>query len=78
MSVSRKLLTEGEHEVLSVRTHVKALFLPALVLLLTCLVAGFAWGYAPDGDSGRYLGYAALVVAALVILVWAVAPFVTV
>ena len=76
MAVSRKLLTEGEHEVFSVRTHVKALFLPALVLLLTCLVAGFAWGYAPGGDSGRYLGYAALVIAGLVILVWAVAPFV--
>lgn len=76
MAVSRKLLTEGEHEVFSVRTHVKALFLPALVLLLTCLAAGFAWGYKPDGDAGRYLGYAALVVALIVILVWSVAPFV--
>jgi uncharacterized membrane protein YdbT with pleckstrin-like domain len=76
MAVSRKLLTEGEHEVFSVRTHVKALFVPALVLLLACLAAGFAWGYKPDGDTGRYLGYAALVVALLVICVWSVAPFV--
>lgn len=75
MAVSRKLLTEGEHEVFSVRTHVKALLLPALVLLLTCLAAGFAWGLKPDGDAGRYLGYAALVVALLVIAIWSVAPF---
>ena len=76
MAVSRQLLTEGEREVFSVRTHVKALFLPALILVLTCLAAGFAWGYAPDGDAGRYLGYAALVIALLVILIWSVAPFV--
>ena len=33
-SISRKLLNEGEHVVLSTRTHVKALFLPAVVLIL--------------------------------------------
>jgi hypothetical protein len=47
MAVSRKLLTEGEHEIFSVRTHVKALLLPALVLLVTCLAA------ASHGASSR-------------------------
>ena len=36
--VSRKLLNEGEHVMLSTRTHVKALLLPAVVLIL---VAGW-------------------------------------
>jgi uncharacterized membrane protein YdbT with pleckstrin-like domain len=76
MAVSRKLLTEGEEVVLSVRTHVKALFLPILVLVLTCAAAGFLIAVAPDGDSGRYLTYVILAVAALVILVWVLAPFV--
>lgn len=75
MAVSRKLLTSGEHEVFSVRTHVKALLVPALVLLLTSLVGGFAWGLKPAGDSGRYLGYAVVVVALVVVLTWSVAPF---
>lgn len=76
MSVSRKLLTEGEHVILSVRTHVKALFLPAVVLLVTCLAAGFLWAVTPEGDTGRYLGWAVLGIAVLVVLIWVVTPFV--
>ncbi len=76
MAVSRRLLTSGEHEVFSVRTHVKALVLPALILLLTCLVATFAWfSLSPDG-AGRTLRYTVAVLALLVVLVWSVAPFV--
>jgi len=76
MAVSRKLLTEGEHEIFSVRTHVKALLLPAVILLVTCLAAGFLWAVKPDDDTGRYLGWAILAVALLVVLIWVVAPFV--
>lgn len=76
MAVSRKLLTEGEHEIFSVRTHIKTLFLPAVILLVTCLAAGFLWGIRPDGDTGRYLGWAILGVALLIVLIWVVAPFV--
>ena len=32
--ISQKLLNEGEHVVLSTRTHAKALFLPAVVLIV--------------------------------------------
>ena len=76
MAASRKLMTEGERVVLSVRTHVKALLLPAVVLVLTCAVAGFLYAVAPQGDSGSYLRIAVLVAAALVILLWTVVPFV--
>jgi len=76
MAVSRKLMTEGEQVVLSVRTHGKALTLPAGVLILTCAAAGFLYAVAPSGDAGRYLRIAVLVVAALVILLWAMLPFI--
>jgi uncharacterized membrane protein YdbT with pleckstrin-like domain len=76
MAVSRKLLTEGEEVVLSVRTHVKALFLPILILVLTCAAAGFLIAVAPEGDSGKYLTWVILAVAALVIIVWVLAPFI--
>jgi len=76
MAVSRKLMTEGEQVVLSVRTHGKALTLPAGVLILTSAAAGFLYAVAPRGDAGRYLRIAVLVVAALVILLWAMLPFI--
>jgi uncharacterized membrane protein YdbT with pleckstrin-like domain len=76
MAVSRKLLTEGEEVVLSVRTHVKALFFPILVLVVTCAAAGFLIAVAPDGDAGRYLTYVILAAAALVFIVWVLAPFI--
>lgn len=73
MAVSRKLLTSGEHEVFSVHTHVKALFVPALVLLLTSLAGGYAWGAKPPGE--RVLGYVIAGLALVVVLTWCVAPF---
>lgn len=76
MAVPRKLLTEGEEVVISVRTHVKALFFPILVLLITCAAAGFLIAVAPDGDSGRYLTYVILAATALVFIVWVLSPFV--
>ena len=76
MAVSRKLLTEGEEVVLSVRTHVKALFWPVLVLILACAAAGFLVAMSPDNEAGKWLKLVILVAAALVIIVWSLAPFV--
>lgn len=76
MALSRRQMTDGEQVVLSVRTHVKALLVPALVLVLTSAAGGFLSAIAPDGDSGRYLRIAVIVAAALVILRWTVLPFI--
>ena len=73
MTVSGKLLTSGEHEVFSVHTHVKALFAPVLVLLLTSLAGGYGWGAVQLGE--RVLGSAIVGIALLVVLTWSVAPF---
>ena len=74
--VSRKLMTEGEQVVLSLRTHVKSLLVPAVVLVATCAVAGFLYAVAPPGDSGTPLRLAVLAAAALVILLWTLLPFI--
>ena len=41
VAISRKLLNQGEHVVVSTRTHVKALLLPAMWLILLAAVAGY-------------------------------------
>ena len=74
MANSGKLLNEGEHVVLSTRTHVKALALPALVLLV---VLGAA-GYLSTLPGGAHAGTWRLVIwafAVALLLAFAVWPF---
>ena len=52
MAISRRLLSDDEHVVVSTRTHVKALLLPAVWLILLAAVAGFVASYA-GGQAGR-------------------------
>jgi uncharacterized membrane protein YdbT with pleckstrin-like domain len=71
---SGKLLNEGEHVVLSTRTHVKALALPALVLVV---VLGAA-GYLSSLPGGAHAGTWRLVIwafAVALLLAFAVWPF---
>jgi uncharacterized membrane protein YdbT with pleckstrin-like domain len=71
-----KLLNEGEHVVVSTRTHPKALLLPVLILVLTLGVAA----YAQRTGGGTVAGVthvAVWVVAAVVIVLWVVRPVVT-
>ena len=49
MVIPQRLLNEGEHVVLSTRTHVKALILPAVVLILLAALGGYLTSL-PDGD----------------------------
>lgn len=75
MAISARLLGEGESVVVSTRTHVKALLLPALTLVV---VAGLA-GYAATLPSGEQAGLlrAVIGVVALVLVLWrCVWPFV--
>jgi uncharacterized membrane protein YdbT with pleckstrin-like domain len=74
VAISRKLLNDGEVVVVSTRTHVKALLLPALWLILVAAVGGFASSF-PSGDSAP-LVIAVIWGVALVVLLWLVAaPF---
>lgn len=75
MALSRKLMTEGERIVLETRTHLKALVLPALVLVLSCGVAGFLLAVAPSSGDGGLIRVLVIVAALLVVLWWSVIPF---
>ena len=68
MSFSDKLLNEGEHVVVSTRTHPKVLLLPLLILVLTLAVAAFVQQAGSGGVAGatRIVAWA----AAAVVLVW--------
>lgn len=72
MAISRKLLNPGEDVVFSTRTHVKALLVPAIVLLL---VAGLG-GYLSSLANGAKPWLIAIwVVAGLLLLTLTVWPF---
>ncbi len=72
MAISKKLLSEGEHVVLSVRTHGKALIWPTVVLIL--VVAGVVTAATLQSDSTVAVIVAA-VVAVPVLILWSLIPF---
>jgi uncharacterized membrane protein YdbT with pleckstrin-like domain len=65
VAISQKLLGPDEHIVISTRTHLKALLVPALILILTAGLAGFliAW---IDAKAVDWI----VVVVAVVIFGW--------
>ncbi len=71
MAYPTKLLSEGETVVLDLHQHWKMLVLPVLELLAVCGLAGFLLAVVND-DVGRYL---ILGVAALLVLVFVLVPF---
>jgi uncharacterized membrane protein YdbT with pleckstrin-like domain len=72
--ISHKLLNEGEHVVLSTRTHVKALLLPAVVLILVAGIAGYLSSL-PSGDNSAIWRWVIWVLAGALIVAFCVAPF---
>ncbi|MDQ3485014.1 MAG: PH domain-containing protein [Actinomycetota bacterium] len=75
MGISQKLLGEGEHVIVSTRTHWKALVFPALILIITCGIAGFLLAILPSGDSHDILMWVVIGLAAAVIVWFSVRPF---
>ncbi len=74
-----RLLNEGEHVVVSTRTHVKALFWPAVVLVAVAFGSAYLAAKADDwvGDEAGGVLRIVLAVLAVVVLVWyVVRPFV--
>jgi uncharacterized membrane protein YdbT with pleckstrin-like domain len=74
VAISPKLLNEGEHVVLSTRTHVKVLILPAVVLILVAAFAGYLSSL-PSGDHAGTWRWVIWVITALVFLWFCVKPF---
>lgn len=75
MGISPKLLGEGEHVIVSTRTHWKALVVPILILLLTCGVAGFVVAILPSGSAHDVLLWIVIAVAAVIVIWFSLRPF---
>lgn len=71
MAISQKLLGPDEHIVVATRTHVKALLLPALILIVTAGLAGFLVAIV-DVEAADW---AIVALSILVVLIWVCLPF---
>lgn len=72
MAYPTKLLNDGEHVVISTRTHPKALIGPALILLVAVAVVLFASTLTDSTVVGAIAG----AIAAGVVVWWVVRPFI--
>jgi len=72
--VSRRLLNDGEHIIVSTRTHVKVLLLPAVVLIIVAGLAGYLSSL-PNGDQAAVWRWVIWGMAAVLIVWFTVAPF---
>jgi len=74
VAISSKLLNDGEHIVVSTRTHAKALIVPLLVLVLSLAVGVFLSSLI--GDAGGGIPRLVIWVLLAVVVVWyVVRPF---
>jgi len=72
MAISQKLLSDGEHVVLSVKTHGKALIGPVVLFIL--VVASVLTVALRQSDNSRW-GLVAAAVAVPVLILWSLIPF---
>ncbi len=73
MGLPPELLGAGEVEVLSLRTHVKALFGPAVVLVLVAVVVGVS--FALPANVQPWASWAIVIVGVLAFILWVLVPF---
>jgi uncharacterized membrane protein YdbT with pleckstrin-like domain len=74
MGIDPQLLGSGEVEVLHLRTHAKALIVPAIVLVLVAVVTGLAIGLLPLTWQ-PVANWVVIALALLVVFSWVVLPF---
>ena len=74
MGLPPEQLGRDEIEILHLRTHVKALVVPALLLLLVAVVSGFAFALLPPGwqPAGSWV---VLLITLFALAVWVIVPF---
>jgi uncharacterized membrane protein YdbT with pleckstrin-like domain len=73
--IPARLLGEGENVEMAMRPHWKALVWPALLLLVVSPVTTYLVFAVPDGSAQRWLRVVLVVLAALVLVRWALWPF---
>ena len=73
--VSTKQLGPGEELVLAVRQHIKAMFGPILVFLITCAAVGLLLAIVPDGDAQPWLRWIIVILGIVVVVRFTLWPF---
>jgi uncharacterized membrane protein YdbT with pleckstrin-like domain len=73
--IPQRLLGEGEHVEMAMRPHWKELVGPALLLLVLSPAATYAAAVVPEGSPQPWLRLVIAVLALLILLRWAVWPF---
>ncbi|HOC13364.1 MAG TPA: PH domain-containing protein [Propionicimonas sp.] len=74
MGLPAEQLGRDEVQVLHLRTHVKALLVPAVVLVVTAVVSGFLFALLP-ADWQPAAGWIVALAMLVVLAIWVVAPF---
>lgn len=74
MTLSRKVLMDGEQTILSTRTHVKALLVAFLTLVAVSFAAAYLVGVAGNAANG-WIRTAILVLAVILVVFGALLPF---
>ena len=74
MGLPADLLGQGEVEVLHLRTHAKALIVPALVLIFLAVVTASGVAILP-ATVQPWASWVLVVVACVALIVWVIAPF---
>jgi uncharacterized membrane protein YdbT with pleckstrin-like domain len=75
MGLSEKHLSDDEQVIFHLRTHIKALIVPALFLLLTAAGVGYGLSALPDGELLGTIGrWSILIAGVAVFLGWVVWP----
>ena len=76
MAISSKLLNEGEHVVVSTRTHPKVLILPLLIFLVLVALGAFL-STVGDGGAAQVMHIVVWIIVALAVLWLTVRPVIT-
>ncbi len=74
MALSRKLMVDGEHTVVTTRTHIKVLFIPFVILLLVALLEGFVQARV-DGEVDGTVRWVLVGIAVVLAILGSVIPF---
>lgn len=76
VAINQKHLNPGERVVFSTRTHIKALALPALILLVVAGVSGYLASLPGSGSKHKKEYWITIAVVAAVLILWfCVRPF---
>jgi len=73
VAINPKLLNEGEHVVWTTRTHVKALFVPAIVLIVVAGIGGYLSSL-PDDNQNVWFPLI-WIIAGVVVVIYSLWPF---